>query len=249
MAESKTKEPAVSKIEAQFLDAWLDIENPELDGKNPHFNSKFATLKATLKVIREACKKAGIAYCQRLVKIDENTFELHSFVMNAAGETLTFSTFPVETPPNPQSFGSNMTYAKRQQAQADWSITGEEDDDGNAGAEAAKTASQRPTPTRTQQTNQRAANSRQNPPNANSNRANADEEKRAEYIARIKERRAEAEALGIKPDGIDSFIAATYRGRTIEELTLAELTTVGKHISGLIEDKKQLAAEKEQANG
>lgn len=248
MTETKTR-VKTTEIEAKYINAWIAIENPELDGYNPHFKNKFATLKATLKVIREACKKSGIAYCQRLVKIDENTFELHSFVIDEDGNNLTCSVFPVEVPPNPQSFGSNLTYAKRQQAQADWGITGEEDDDGNAGAEAAKTASQRPTPTRTQQTNQRAANSRQNPPNANSNRANADEEKRAEYIARIKERRAEAEALGIKPDGIDSFVAATYRGRTIEELTLAELTTVGKHISGLIEDKKQLAAEKEQANG
>ena len=36
----------------------------------------------------------------------------------------------VDRPANPQAFGANLTYAKRQLAQVDWGITGDPDEDG-----------------------------------------------------------------------------------------------------------------------
>ena len=121
----------------RFVEAWGEIENPALDRVNPHFKNKYATLKSTLGVIRKACKPHGIAYVQKLVASD-GVREFRSFLLSEDGEEMALSSFPVERPSNPQAFGSNLTYAKRQQAQADWGITGEEDDDGNAAADAAK---------------------------------------------------------------------------------------------------------------
>lgn len=121
----------------RFVDAWGEIENPALDRVNPHFKNKYATLKSTLGVIRKACKPHGIAYVQKLVSSD-GVREFRSFLLSEDGEEMALSSFPVERPSNPQAFGSNLTYAKRQQAQADWGITGEEDDDGNAAADDCK---------------------------------------------------------------------------------------------------------------
>ena len=130
-------------IRAKFVAAWAACENPELDSENPHYKNRYASLKSTLKAVREACNGQGIAYTQRLAHattddgISFDRRELVSSVTDGA-EEIELSRFPVECPPNPQSFGSNLTYPKRQQAQADWGITGEPDDDGEAAANAAK---------------------------------------------------------------------------------------------------------------
>lgn len=120
-----------------FVLAYSDVENPELDSTNDYFNSKYASLKSTLGVIRDACKSKQIIYRQTLVK-NEEEYEIHSCVMNSLGEKLELSIFPIVVPPNPQSFGSNLTYTKRQQAQIDWGIVGEEDDDANLAADSIK---------------------------------------------------------------------------------------------------------------
>lgn len=125
MAEAKT-------IEARFVEAWGNIDNPDLDSVNPHFKNKYASLKETQRVVREACKPLGLMYQQRLRQCEDGHYRLYSFVRDADGGEIELSTFPVENVPNSQAFGSEMTYKKRQQAQADWGIVGEEDEDGEA---------------------------------------------------------------------------------------------------------------------
>lgn len=115
-------------INAAFVKAWQACENPPLDCTNPHYRNKYASLKATLKVIRDACEPNGLAYRQRLVADEAGRF-LASDVIDGSGATMGLSRFPVSQGSNPQAFGSAMTYAKRQQAQADWGIAGEDDDD------------------------------------------------------------------------------------------------------------------------
>ena len=125
-------------IKAKFVAAWTACDNPELDSENPHFRNKYASLKATLKSVREACKPQGIAYIQKLTHTqvdsegDPTSRELVSYVTDGS-EIFELSRFPVACPANPQSFASNLTYAKRHQAQADWGITGEPDNDGETG--------------------------------------------------------------------------------------------------------------------
>ena len=123
-------------LHGKFVAAWLACENPALDSENPHFGNRFASLRATLAAVREACSSQGIAYVQCLGPVGEDgRAKLSSCVVDGEGNRIDLSAFPVDCPPNPQSFGSNLTYAKRQQAQADWGVTGETDDDGNAAAD------------------------------------------------------------------------------------------------------------------
>lgn len=127
-------------IEARFAAAWADCENPLLDASNPHFRTRFASLKATLGVIRTACAKHGLAYRQAIQAPTENTPTLLiSSLIDVDGNTMPLGALVVDRPANPQAFGSNLTYAKRQLAQVDWGITGDPDDDANAAASAAKT--------------------------------------------------------------------------------------------------------------
>lgn len=135
----------MSGIGKKFAAAWIACRNPELDGENPRFGNRYASLMSTLSAVREACAQQGIAYVQRIDQCDGRVL-LRSSVTDGE-ETVELSSLPVECPPNPQAMGSNLTYAKRQQAQADWGIAGEPDDDGEAAAKrAAESAASRTSP-------------------------------------------------------------------------------------------------------
>ena len=150
MTDTAEKKPAARKttpartpvsIEARFAAAWADCENPPLDASNPHFRTRFASLKATLGVIRAACAKHGLAYRQAIQAPTGDTPPiLISSLVDADGNTMPLGALIVDRPANPQAFGANLTYAKRQLAQVDWGITGDPDEDGRpATADAANT--------------------------------------------------------------------------------------------------------------
>ncbi len=119
-------------ISERYAAAWAMCRNPPLDSENPHFRNRFASLAATLGAVRDACVPNGLAYLQ-VVRSDGQTV-LETSVTDGS-ETLQLSTVPLAFDENPQVFGKNLTYCKRQAAQCDWGIVGEEDDDGNAAAD------------------------------------------------------------------------------------------------------------------
>lgn len=136
MTDSTDKKPtrktngAPISIEARFAAAWADCENPPLDSTNPHFRTRFASLKATLGVIRTACAKYGLAYRQAIQAPTGDTPPiLISSLVDADGSTMPLGALIVDRPANPQVFGANLTYAKLQLAQVDWGITGDPDED------------------------------------------------------------------------------------------------------------------------
>nr|DAY03348.1 MAG TPA: ERF superfamily protein [Caudoviricetes sp.] len=144
---SKTPATAPISIEARFAAAWADCENPPLDASNPHFRTRFASLKATLGVIRTACAKHGLAYRQAIQAPTGNTPPiLISSLVDADGNTMPLGALIVDRPANPQTFGANLTYAKRQLAQVDWGITGDPDEDGRPTPTTADTANANATP-------------------------------------------------------------------------------------------------------
>lgn len=219
--------PDELSIQMQFVNAWIACDNPELDSVNPHFKNKYASLKATLKVIREACREQGIAYVQHLARNDDGTCELRSAIVSAFGEQIPLSTFPVEAPPNPQSFGSNLTYAKRQQAQADWGITGEVDDDGNAGAEYAQNRQSKP--------NRAAA-----PKRAQSPRQGAPEAPRREAFARIAKLKMQAMENGVREEGINSWFNAKYGDTPINKLSDQQVSEVIQYLEAIVRDSADM---------
>lgn len=206
-------------IRSKFVAAWAACENPELDSVNPHFHNKYASLKATLKSVRDACAPHGIAYLQSLVKTESaegaSTRELVSCVTDGQ-EQIELSRFPVECPPNPQSFGSNLTYAKRQQAQADWGITGEPDDDG----EAAAGASMRP---------ERARAPR-----------SAKSDKRKRMLARCAELKIKCIENGMRDGAADEHMIAAFGAESMDQLTDDQLIEFGKYLKTMEEQSRAL---------
>ncbi len=120
----------------KYAAAWGEMRNPPLDSTNPHFKNKFASLAATLQAIREPCERHGLVYRQPVVRHDDGTLVLETSVIDESGVIISLSTFPLTYVNDPQKFGSQLTYAKRQAAQADWGIVGDEDDDAEAASHA-----------------------------------------------------------------------------------------------------------------
>lgn len=206
-------------VKAKFVAAWSACQNPELDSENPHFRNRYASLKATLATVREACGAHGLAYVQRLgyAMTEEgysfDRYELFSFVTDGEG-TMDLSRFPVECPPNPQSFGSNLTYAKRQQAQADWGITGDPDDDGEAAAQSSRHEASR---------RAGSAGSTQAP----------DKKK---WLTRCLQLKAQCMAQGVKESGLDSWYRASFGDVQPGDLTIDQVTEWGKYLAQIAKD-------------
>lgn len=224
-------------VKAKFVAAWSACKNPDLDSENPHFRNRYASLKATLAAVREACGPQGIAYVQRLghAMTDEGysfeRYELSSYVTDGS-EQMELSRFPVECPPNPQSFGSNLTYAKRQQAQADWGITGEPDDDGEA---AAQGLAQKPR----RQDNRRPSAAR----NAQSAKP---EDRRRRMLARCAQLSAKCIENGMKPGATEEYMAAKYGVASVDELDDAQLEEFGRYLAEMEKQSAEAKARKEQ---
>lgn len=220
-------ENATLTIEEKFLNAWANIENPELDGFNPHFKNRYATLKATYKVIREACVPFGLMYQQKLQEMADGSYRLISCIRDANG-SVELSTFPIENVPNSQAFGSEMTYKKRQMAQCDWGIVGEEDEEDEDGE--AVTAAQRQSKPRSQQ--QRANTPQGQRAPATGQQASP----RKETFANIANLKMQAMENGVKEEGINSWFEAKFGKVGMNRLTDEQLQEVVEYLETIVRD-------------
>lgn len=121
-----------SPIAAAFVQVQAKIHNPPLDGRNPHFKSKFATLGATLKVIRPVCAEHGLAFWQEPV-VQDDKVGVRTYLVHEAGEVKIFEPLFIKGPKaDAHGQGSALTYARRYALCAIFGIVGDDDDDGNA---------------------------------------------------------------------------------------------------------------------
>jgi len=111
------------------------IKNPPLDGINPHFKSKYATLAAVLDVVRAACDEAEVDFHQgiRAVRDGEagHGYQMVTSTHDGHG-TIDQCEIPFTMPADPQKAGSLITYLRRYSLCMLFGIVGEDDDDGNA---------------------------------------------------------------------------------------------------------------------
>lgn len=206
-------------INTRFAKAWESVANPPLDSVNPHFKNKFASLNATLKVIREACAKNDIVYVQSFAYVpgDEPTFVIRTCVLDSQGGHIDLSTMYFPITDNPQQLGSAMTYCRRYAAQLDWGIVGEEDDD------AERAMPQQP---------QKA----QPAPNPKPKQAKKPKEKDA-----LAELWQECIDLGVKPEGLMSWYETQgFGGMKLSQLTAIERKQVEAYLLDMRESIKQV---------
>lgn len=114
----------------------------DLDGTNPHFKSKYATLGNVTKIVLPKLSENGFVFTTGS-HVENGTLILDAKLLHSSGEYETAS-FPI-TETQPQKVGSAVTYYRRYALASLTGVVADADDDGNA------TAQQAPAPLRNAQ--------------------------------------------------------------------------------------------------
>ena len=137
----------IGKLAEALSKAQGSMSAAAMDGNNPHFRSRYATLTAVWDACRKPLSDNGLAVVQAF-RVDENgMLLLVTKLVHTSGEWMV-SEYPVTPQKNdPQGFGSAVTYARRYTLSSLVGVVADDDDDGNAasGQQAARQTEQRQT--------------------------------------------------------------------------------------------------------
>lgn len=125
-----------SNFHPAFLAAQTEMRDPVKDGANPHFRSKFVTLKGVLDAVRGPLHRNGINISQAIDVGQDGAVHVVTTLAHTSGESIT-SRCPVicAKPNDPQALGSAITYARRYAIAAICGVApSDDDDDGEAAA-------------------------------------------------------------------------------------------------------------------
>ena len=120
----------IGELAKALAAAQGEMKNPPLDGKNPHFQSRFATLAAVRDAAIPALTKHGIALTQELTG-NVTTVGCTTRLTHTSGQWMEFGPFLIPvSKPDAQGFGAASTYARRFCLQSVLGLVGDDDDDG-----------------------------------------------------------------------------------------------------------------------
>lgn len=129
----------IGKVSAAFVKAQAQLEHASKDSLNPHFKSKFADLPTSIDVYRPVFAAHDLALLQRELE-SSNGVRLQTITLHASGEWIADGgPFRPAVKNDAQSFGSALTYLRRQAGNALIGLA-QDDDDGNAAANRGATA-------------------------------------------------------------------------------------------------------------
>ena len=137
---------AVAALMTAMAKAQAEVSNAAKASVNPAFNSRYADIAAILSEVRPAATAQGLWISQPATTDDEGRVGVQTIV---AGHGAVFSTgmlwqaMPASARNMSQEMGKAITYARRYQLSAVWSIA-QEDDDGNSMQGAPPASRQRP---------------------------------------------------------------------------------------------------------
>jgi hypothetical protein len=117
-----------------LVKAQSEMTHAHFDQTNPHFKSKFASLKSVIDAVKPALNSNGIFFMQISHPVDTGVGIETVFCKGDEKLSTGVVVVPVDRA-NAQGLGSSMTYAKRYSLAVACGISASEDDDGNAAAE------------------------------------------------------------------------------------------------------------------
>lgn len=122
----------LDKALASFQREALD---PVVDSRNPHFRSRYASLKQTLTRNRKIAAQHGLSFTQHPI-IEGNLAGTVLRVGHESGEWMTSTLLLPLAKATPQGVGSAITYARRYQINGVMGLAPTDDDDGEKAEEA-----------------------------------------------------------------------------------------------------------------
>ena len=127
MAEAKTTAKHNTLAEA-LIAFQKNLPAVTLDGDNPHFKSKYATLANVTNILLPKLAENGIAFVTGS-RVEGGLLILEAKLLHESGEFESAS-FPI-TETNPQKVGSAVTYYRRYALASLTGVVADGDDDGN----------------------------------------------------------------------------------------------------------------------
>ena len=136
-----------STLSTELVAAIAGIDDPALDGENPHFKSRYTTLRACLEVTRSVLQEHNLTVLQ-MVRAGEAGApdRLVTRVQHTNGSFVEDDGVPLIGAGNMQQLGSAITYARRYGLCSMLQLVGDPDDDGEmaVGKPAAAPATHKP---------------------------------------------------------------------------------------------------------
>jgi hypothetical protein len=132
------KSETINDLAGALARAQGEMKNPPLDGTNPHFRSRFATLAGIRDTILPVLSRHGLSVIQSAGSSERGPV-LTTLLLHTSGQWV--ETDGLELPASKQDaqgYGSALTYARRYSLLALAGVTGDDDDDGNGAVEPAK---------------------------------------------------------------------------------------------------------------
>lgn len=135
------KSESIKELATALAKAQAEFKVAELDGLNPHFKSKFATLISVKAATKDALAKYGLSTSQLPSCDSTGKPTLETIIMHTSGEWISGETVLYLSKQDMQQFGASVTYGKRIFLAAALGVVADEDDDGNAAVTVPKEAS------------------------------------------------------------------------------------------------------------
>jgi len=137
---------SIDQLAKALAAAQAEMKNPPLDGRNPHFNSRFATLAAVRDAVFPVLARHGLALFQSPGSTEIGP-TVTNLLMHVSGQWVRSDplTMPA-TKRDAQGFGSALSYCRRYALMTIAGVVGDDDDDGEAAQPAPARKGAQPTP-------------------------------------------------------------------------------------------------------
>jgi len=124
--------PTIETLSAALAKAQAELKPAPQDATNPHYNSKYADLKAVWESVRPVLAKYGLAVVQLPEAMSASkTVGLTTRLIHESGQWIESTACIPIAKDDPHGFGSGLTYLRRYALASLLGVISEADDDGN----------------------------------------------------------------------------------------------------------------------
>lgn len=125
------KSESIKELATALAKAQAEMTIAEMDGHNPHYDSKFASLTSIVKASRPALTKHGISIMQLPSFTEAGNPILETIIAHSSGEWIQADVKLLLAKQDSQGLLSAITYTKRGVMAAAVGVVADEDIDGN----------------------------------------------------------------------------------------------------------------------
>ena len=122
----------IAELIQALVKAQTAMKNPQFDSQNPHFRTRYASLKSVRDAVTPVLAEQGLVVTQ-LVGTEGQNVCCETVLWHSSGQYLASSLQLPATKPDAQGYGSAITYARRYALMALCNVAGEDDDDAETG--------------------------------------------------------------------------------------------------------------------